>query len=580
MAFFIEPNLPHGRDLLAEGRALARDWRLGSSAFLSHVGANSEYDFKQARMTDGRVMQHAQIGYRDTAKSLRAYADIWSACAAEGVTVDRYGLCLDWSMAVPRALRKGAQQGTGMILPEIEDFVLLANAAPVAAHFGDFVLGFPAALENTQAALAAGSTAIGNLGQYFTFRVPGHDDDVEATAQTVRALGLIAAQPVKVIVQSNLDDGFAAQFTDLSSCLGMVLIERHIVTGLIGAEIGHCYGHHFSDPLARLAFQRALAIVGAAPGTMIYGNTTAYRGSPSANFASLANYLLVDAAGQIGQPTGHAINAVPVTENERIPEIDEVIAAQLFAGRMTKLAPGWLAMIDPAPVDALAARIVAGGRAFAEAALRGLEEAGVDMGCAFQMLLALRRMGARRLEAAFGAGRADPAVPGGRVPVAPATILSELAEMADHALRGQSVDLTGLRVMVATSDVHEHGKMLVEEILRRLGVSVLDGGVSTDPAVLARRVRDAAPDAVAISTYNGIALDYYQSLRTEGITVPVLIGGRLNQIPAGSNSSLPVDVGDLLALAGALVCREAADLATTLAPLKTKHSSSRRESPI
>ena len=31
--------------------------------------------------------------------------------------------------------------------------------------------------------------------------------------------------------------------------------------------------------------------VGAAPGTMIYGNTTAYRGSPAANFASLFNIV-------------------------------------------------------------------------------------------------------------------------------------------------------------------------------------------------------------------------------------------------------------------------------------------------
>ncbi|WP_139812027.1 cobalamin-dependent protein [Ensifer aridi] len=572
-----EPDLPHGADLLAEGRALARDWSVGPSAFLRHVGVASEYDFKRTRMAARRVMQHAQIGYRDTAKSCRAYAEIWEACAARGVTVHRYGLCLDWSMAVPRAHRARAERGTGMILPGVEDFVRLANAAPVAAHFGDFVLGFPAALENTQAALAAGSTAIGNLGQYFTFRVPGHDDDVEATAQTVRAIGLIAAQAVPVMVHSNLDDGFAAQFTDLTSCLGMILIERHIVTGLTGAPIGHCYGHHFSDPLGRLAFQRAMAMVGAAPGTVIYGNTTAYRGLPAANFASLANYVLVDAAGQISQPTGHAINAVPVTENERIPEIEEVVAAQLFAGRMAEMAPGWLGMLDPVPVEALAAQIVAGGQAFARATLLGLEEAGVDTGCAFQMLLALRRMGARRLEAAYGAGRPDPAAPGGREPIAPATILSEIAEMADHALLGHrsvtksSSDLTGLRVMVATSDVHEHGKMLVEEILRRLGVTVLDGGVSTDPGVLAKRVREQKPDAVAISTYNGIALRYFQALRTEGIKIPILIGGRLNQIPEGSNTSLPVDVGAELAEAGAIVCRNAADLAPALQNLTGFH---------
>jgi methylmalonyl-CoA mutase cobalamin-binding subunit len=558
---------PHGRDLLNEGRVLAKDWRLGPSAFLRAEGVRSEYDFKLAAMARGQVMQHAQIGFRDPVKSRHAYAKIFDDCAAQGVKVSRYGLCLDWSMAVPRDLRKTAQRGTGMILPDVQDFVDLANAAPVAAHFGDFVLGFPAAVENTQAALAAGSTAIGNLGQYFTFRVPGHDDDIEATTQTVRALGLIAAQPERVIVQSNLDDGFAAQFTDLSSCLGMVLIERHIIQNLVGAEIGHCYGHHFSDPLSRLAFQRALAEVGAAPGTMIYGNTTAYRGSAGANFASLSNYLLVDAVGQLTRPTGHAINAVPVTENERIPEIDEVIAAQLFAGRMIELSHGWAGLIDETAVAAMAARIVAGGRAFAAATLRGLEAAGVDMTCVFQLLLALRRMGARQLEAAYGAGPADTAAPGGRSPLVPATILTELAEMADHALSAARPDLTGLRVMVATSDVHEHGKMLIEEILRRLGVVVLDGGVSTDPAVLARQVAAKRPDAVAISTYNGVALDYYSALRSRGITVPILIGGRLNQIPAGSNSSLPVDVGEELATAGAIVCRAASDLPERLAQI-------------
>ncbi len=560
-----EADLPRGADLLAEGRALARDWTVGPSAFLAHVGAVSEHGFKRAQIQAGAVMQHAQIGYRDFAKSCRAYHDIWDGAARQGARVDRYGLCLDWSMAVPLAKRAGAQRGTGMILRGVEDFVALANAAPVAPHFGDFVLGFPAALENTQAALAAGSTAIGNLGQYFTFRVPGHDDDIVATAQTVRALGLIAAQAVPVIVHSNLDDGFAAQFTDLASCLGMVLLETHIITGLVGAPVGHCYGHHFSDPVARLAFQRAMAEVGAAPGTVIYGNTTGYRGTAAANFASLSSYLLADAAGQVLRPTGHAINAVPVSENDRIPEVDEVIEAQVFAGRLKDFAGPWAGMIDLAPVDAMAARIVAGGRAFCAAALRGLAEAGVDTGDAFQMLLALRRLGARRLEAAFGAGVPDPAAAGGRVPVVAASILSELAEMADHALAGVDVaGLDGLRVLVATSDVHEHGKMLVDEILRRVGVTVLDGGVSTEAARLAEQVRAVRPDAVAISTYNGVALEYYQALRAAGVACPVLIGGRLNQIPEGSNTSLPVDVGGRLAQAGAVVCREAAELVPAL----------------
>ena len=567
---------PKGADLLSEGRALVRDWRVGPSAFLQHFGVISERDYKLAAMAEGRVMCHAQIGWRDPAKSIRAYREIWETCDKAGHRVDRYGLCLDWSMALPRAIREKAQRGTGMILRGPEDFVALANAAPVAAHFGDFVLGFPAALENTQAALAAGATAVGNLGQYFTFRVPGHDDDIKATAATVRALGLIAAQPVPVMVHSNIDDGFAAQFTDLANALGMILVERDIVSGLVGAGIGHAFGHHFSDPLARMAFQRALAEEGATPGTMVYGNTTSYRGSPTQNWASLASYLMVDALGQRLMPSGHAINPVPVTENERIPEIDEVIQAQLFAGRLVEQSAEWPGLINRIEVARLTATLREGAGQFRKALWHGLEERGVDCSDVFAVLLALRRMGGRRIEAAFGAGQPDARAVGGRVPAVPATILSEIAEMSHAALTVADPELRpmvrGLRVLVATSDVHEHGKMLVDEMLRQLGAEPLDGGTSTDPGPLATLAEQMMPDAIALSTYNGVALAYFQTLKAElktrSLDIPILIGGRLNQIPEGSNSSLPMDVGAELAAEGAVVCRSAAELLPALAVLR------------
>ena len=49
-----------------------------------------------------------------------------------------------------------------------------------------------------------------------------------------------------------------------------------------------------------------------------------------------------------------------------------------------------------------------------------------------------------------------------------------------------------------------------------------------------------------------------------GKSIPVLIGGRLNQVPETSNTSLPVDVGDELAAAGAIVCREIEDAVPAL----------------
>ena len=568
-----EGGLPAGGELLATGRALAADWRVGTCAFLAHHGVASEAEFKRAAIAQGTIMRHAQIGFRDIAKTRRCYHEIWESCAKAGARVDRYGMTLDYAMGYPPAQRAGGPRGTGMWLEGPEDFAAVTAEAPVAPHFGDWMLGFPGALTNTQWALAAGSTAIGNLGQLFTFRLPGWDDDVACVAETVKALGLIAAQPVEVLVHANLDDGFAATFQDLACCLGAALIERHIVEDLIGAPMAHCYGHHFSEPVARLAFHLALAEGATAPGSMIYGNTTSYRGEPAQNWASLAAYLLADIAGQRLVPTGHAINPVPITEGSRIPDIDEIVEAQLFADRLVEQAEGLAPLIDPEPARLEAERIVAGGRAFRDTVLAGLGARGYDTTDPFELFLALRRIGAARLEAAFGPKR----------PVAASPVRREIDAMAQRRLEKVGADertaiaRAGLTALIATSDVHEHGKALLETMCRELGVAVVDGGVSVDPDDLATRVETAGCDMVCISTYNGIALGYVESFLTEarerGLDLPVLVGGRLNQIPDNTNTSLPVDVGESLARLGVAVCRDASDLVPALLAAATGRQS-------
>ena len=569
-----EDQLPETAELVSEGERLAKDWSVEPGAFLKHIKSGCEADYKRSAISDRRIMQHAQIGYRDLEKSCRAWLEIHDACDKQGATVDRYGICLDWSMGVPRDKRDGAQLGTGLILASPEDFIQLTNQAPVAPHFGDFVLGFPAAIENTQAALAAGATSIGNLGQYFTFRLPGHDDDVEATKATVTALALLAAQPVEVLVHSNLDDGFAGLFTDLSSALGAVLIEKHIVENLLGGRASHCWGHHFTDPKRRLAFHFALSEVSDVPGTMIYGNTVAYQGGDGENYASLASYLLADITGQQMKPTGHAINPVPVRENERIPDIDEVIEAQLFAARLTDHAGGYASMINSEGVGQLADEIIEGGRVFYRNVMSGLANAGIDTTDAFEMLLAIRRIGGKRLEQLFGAGVADETAPRGRRPIVQSSLVEELTEVASvHASRIMDEDKARIaaarpRVMVAASDVHEHGKLALEQVLHEIGAEPLDGGVSVDADQLAERALEVNAKAIMVSTYNGIALDYYlllkNALTMQGSSIPVLIGGRINQIPQGSNTSLPVDVTSELTEAGAIVCRSIEDAVPAL----------------
>jgi methylmalonyl-CoA mutase cobalamin-binding subunit len=553
-----------GRELLAEGRALARDWRVGRTPFLEGADVACEADYKRAMAARGRIMQHAHIGFRSVERTVGAIAEVHGTCARRGVTVDRFGITLDWSMGYPATDRAGRGRGTGIVLNEPEDFARIACAAPAAAHFGDFMLGLPGALDNTKHALAAGATSIGNLGQYFTFRLPDWDDDIATTEATVTALGLIAAQDVEILVHSNLDDGFAGLLADMSATLGMALIEKHIVETLIGARASHCFGHHFTRTGLRMAFHRALATVTDGPGTMIFGATVSYRSTSGGNFASLSNYLQADIWALRRKHTGHAINPVPVTENERIPDVEEIIEAQTFASRLVEHASESFGLISFEQVDRDAEALVEGGRRFARNVLNGLDEAGVDTTDPAALMIALCRIGPGRLEALYGPGAPDSVGWGGRRAIVPAEWVEELrhaaagwAERAPAAVRAR-LRASGLKVCVGASDVHEHGKMLIDQVLAEFGLDVIDGGTSADPGDLVARAIAGGADVVAVSTYNGIALRYAREVRdamaTAGVTLPLCIGGRLNQVPDDSNSGLPVDVAREIEALGVLAC--------------------------
>ncbi len=173
-------------------------------------------------------------GMRGTGRGYATMMGIKS-CTGQGESqTPVFNVRVDVGDELDFVIRSEQLRGTGLILDSVEEFVDIANSAPVASHFGDFVLGFPAALENTQFALSAGSTVIGNLGQYFTFRLPGWLNDIETTRSTLTAIALMAAQPVDVLVHSNLDDGFAAVFNDLSCALGAAIVEKYLIEELMG----------------------------------------------------------------------------------------------------------------------------------------------------------------------------------------------------------------------------------------------------------------------------------------------------------------------------------------------------------
>ena len=568
-----ESEIPDFREVLDAGKKLAKEWYVTPNQFLNYHNVTCESEYKRKVIHSGRVMQHAHMGFRDKQKSIRALTEIYDKSQKRGVCVDRFGICLDWSMGYSAELRDKKMKGTGLILNTAEDFLEITNAVPSACHFGDFMLGFPAALENTCYALAAGATTIGNLGQYFTFRLPDENDDLAATESTLMALALAASQPVDVLIHSNLDDGFAAVFQDISCALGAAMLEQYIVEDLIGGKITHCFGHHYSSPVLRLGFQDALSKISHQPGSMIYGNTVLYRGSESENFASLSSYLMLDIVAQINNPSGHAVNPVPVTENLRIPDIDEIVDAQLFAGQLANTARDYAEMINPDYYRQTADTLTDLGKVFFENVLNGFEAGGIDISNPFEMLLAIRRIGGKKLEQLYGVGELQ-SEHQKRKPVVVSDTVIEIEKLVDSQLqliKNDDVDSivgSGLKILVASTDVHEHSKMMLEGIFEGLGLTVLDGGESAQPDQLAKVVEDQSLDAVALTTYNGVALTFFGQLKDElverGLETPVFIGGQLNEIDDDDPESLPRDVIPELEKQGAIVCCAVVDMIPAL----------------
>ena len=125
-----------------------------------------------------------------------------------------------------------------------------------------------------------------------------------------------------------------------------------------------------------------------------------------------------------------------------------------------------------------------------------------------------------------------------------------------------------MTVALGTTDVHEHGAYLVRRALEAVGIDVVDAGASVDAETLVETAMREGASAIAVSTYNGVGLSYARALIAEldrrGCCLPVMIGGKLNEVPENSNTQLPVDVSDQIARTGAIPCRDLDDMLPVL----------------
>jgi methylmalonyl-CoA mutase cobalamin-binding subunit len=563
-------ELPSGELVINEGRSIAKDIRIGRTAFMDKMGVDSEADYKKQCIRDKKVMFHAHIGMSTWEATAEALAFVFNMADKAGFMVDRAGICLDRRMGLPRGQRENIPGETGPTLESIDDWMQIGRVAPIQPHMGDFMIGFPASTENTVNALKAGVTTIGNLSQFFSHEVPMWHDQVVTTVETVRAMAIMGALREKgTLMHSYLEDGLGALFYDCATVAGWAYLERYIVEHLLGGKLAHCIGGLTTDPVKRAGWIFALHEIHQHDclGSMFYGDTISFTEDFTLNRGLVGEYLIWDIMAQLHCPSGHAVHPLPVTEAVRVPSAEEIAEVQSFGRRMEEAARRLFPHFDFSASHAFSEKVVSAGKSIFTNSLDGLKEAGVDISDPVQMLYVLKKLGPAVFEEMFGEGKIEEAYPRGRIPIVPTDVFEKSRSCVDEYrqifIQPEVRNIFGgHRVLIASTDVHEHALFVINQLLSEAGVEVIKLGAEMNPDKIVSEACANKVDAIFISTHNGMALEYAKLLKVElqryKITIPVVMGGVLNQ--KFEDKVLPVDITDDLNEIGFYTCARLEDL--------------------
>jgi len=566
----LEVELPNGRSLIDEGRAISKDIVIGRTAFMDKMGVSSEAEYKRTCIKENHIMFHAHIGMSKWSDTAKALAYINSVAEEGGFVIDRAGICLDRRMALPKRLRHTSRAETGPTLEGEADWKNLSRVSPIQPHMGDFMIGFPASTENTVEALKVGVTTIGNLSQFFSHEVPFWDDQAVTAAETVKAISLMGAfRENGTLVHSYLDDGYGALFQDYCTTAGWAFLERYIVENIIGAKLAHCNGGLTSDPVKRTGWIFALDEIHEhnCLGSMFYGDTISFTEDFNLNRGMIAEYLTWDILAQLECPTGHAVLPLPVTEAVRVPSAEEIAEAHVFGRRIEQMARRMQPHVSFDAPKAFARTIVDNGRKVFHNALSGLTETGVDTSDPVQLLYVLKKMKPGLFEEMFGVGRSDASAESKRQPIVPTDVFhrwkNEEEKIKNYfMIPTHKKVLEGKKILIASTDVHEHALFLIRRVLSDVLAEVIVLGAEVDPDEIIREAKENNVDAVMISTHNGMALEYCKELKVEmlhqELAIPIIVGGVLNQ--KFEEQEMPVDVTEEIGKIGFFPCIKLQDM--------------------
>lgn len=575
----IPKGLPKGREVLQEGIKIGKTIELGRSAFLKEKNVRCESDWKRIQAEKGNIQWGPLLGLSTIDEQVKGVKRLWDWSKSRGLEFDRCNHICSMLSGLPRELRTKAPRPTSFVMENPEDWVLIAQSAPVAPYFDDFHIGTPNSVYNVINAIRAGAASVGVVSQY-VWDYPYFSNDVAQLIETVKAIGIVASKREDGITcESYLGDGLPSQFVDHASEIGYMRLEQYVVEELCGAN--HCagLGGLISDVPSKLATWLALNDILKANLKIDHNVVSYFSGnsleptgdidSISSNYALVVAEFIPFAVLERINKTGCAYQARPITEGIRVPIVDEIIDVFSVCAVALKKSREYEygRMFDFSRVTGLRSILVKEGDQFFKNILEGLSERGVDTNDPLQILLAVKRLGARRLEEMFHPGEKDSNYPRGFIPCVPTDLIRMATKTKDEVNKRISAlqlgdVLKGKKIVTGSTDTHEYGLWVLNNVLSDSGAQVIDGGVALDAEEILALALEASTHYIAVATHNGLCLDYGKRLievaKQRNQDVKIFMGGLLNGMVEGVTE--PIDVSDRLVQLGIYPCKEVDDL--------------------
>lgn len=387
-----------------EARHKAKSIKIGNSAWMKSTGFANEVVYKKMNAGRKHFMYHAHFCFRDWMQFEWSVKKLEKLLKGQGLVLDRFGVSIDPSMALPQNLRSDEEEHTALYFRNQKDWDRLASLKFAQIHLGDNMIGSPASFDSCTHALQAGITTMGNISQFFGWDYEQFPDIEARTISTIQAIATMAEHKEDgALIHSNLDDGYGSKAQHISELIGMAALEKYIVCDLLGARLAPSFGDDFHSPYKRMIMLSALNQLyqEGLIGSMLFTNKLGRnKNNPALNDAHLSECLLFDMAGQAHYQNGYAVTVMADEGLLETIRMEEIVQKLALAKQLETYIPQVLRLIDFERIDEAAAGVVCEAKAFAAAVLDAFSSY-VDIHNPFAVMLGMKKIGIQTLISEF-----------------------------------------------------------------------------------------------------------------------------------------------------------------------------------